>query len=217
MQSRQRSTAVSRQGKPGTAIPNAILARAGLGNHGEDSAVAVLAAQAGGAVEDAAAKRKAGSGVGTVAVSSEGPKHGFRPDAAFLSWRAELEDYSTPQDMTAAAYLLCDVIPSFPARTIHVAMVDPGVGSTRRGVAIHTGEARHNQSWWGRTTASSAASWTARRCTSWWRRSTGGRWSARFSWPRRVRAGGGASGNGVTPEAFGPRVRDPVGDCRCPW
>jgi S-adenosylmethionine hydrolase len=44
-----------------------------------------------------------------------------------------------PQDLLAAAYLLCDVIPSFPEGTIHLAVIDPGVGSSRRALALRGG------------------------------------------------------------------------------
>lgn len=37
-----------------------------------------------------------------------------------------------PQDVAAAAFTVLASYPSFPAGTIHVAVVDPGVGSTRR-------------------------------------------------------------------------------------
>lgn len=43
------------------------------------------------------------------------------------------------QDVTTGAYLLRRAIPSFPKGTIHVAVVDPGVGSTRRPLLIEAG------------------------------------------------------------------------------
>ncbi len=36
-----------------------------------------------------------------------------------------------PQDLTAAAYFLADALPWFPPGTIHVVVVDPGVGTAR--------------------------------------------------------------------------------------
>lgn len=36
-----------------------------------------------------------------------------------------------PQDLIAAAHFLADALPHFPAGTIHVVVVDPGVGSSR--------------------------------------------------------------------------------------
>lgn len=41
-----------------------------------------------------------------------------------------------PQDILAARFNLMLAYPYFPVGTIHLAVVDPGVGSTRRGVAI---------------------------------------------------------------------------------
>src|SRR5438874_4471077 len=41
-----------------------------------------------------------------------------------------------PQDIDAAAFNLLATYKDFPANTIHVAVVDPGVGSTRRAVLI---------------------------------------------------------------------------------
>jgi len=41
-----------------------------------------------------------------------------------------------PQDIEAAAFTLLAAYPSFPAGTVHVAVVDPGVGSTRRAILV---------------------------------------------------------------------------------
>ena len=40
------------------------------------------------------------------------------------------------QDIEAAAFTLLAAYKSFPKGTVHVAVVDPGVGSTRRGIAV---------------------------------------------------------------------------------
>src|SRR4029434_1803184 len=45
-----------------------------------------------------------------------------------------------PQDIEAAAFTLLATFSSFPAGTIHVAVVDPGVGSSRRALLIKTCE-----------------------------------------------------------------------------
>jgi S-adenosylmethionine hydrolase len=45
----------------------------------------------------------------------------------------------TPQDVEAAAFTLLAAHTSFPAGTIHVAVVDPGVGSERKGLLIKSG------------------------------------------------------------------------------
>src|SRR5216684_3846908 len=44
-----------------------------------------------------------------------------------------------PQDIEAAAFNLLAVYRSFPAGTVHVGVVDPGVGSSRRPVLISCG------------------------------------------------------------------------------
>ena len=43
-----------------------------------------------------------------------------------------------PQDIEAAAFTLLAACAAFPAGTIHVAVVDPGVGSSRRAILIRT-------------------------------------------------------------------------------
>ena len=43
-----------------------------------------------------------------------------------------------PQDILAGALILRSVIPFFPPGTIHVAVVDPGVGSGRRAILLET-------------------------------------------------------------------------------
>lgn len=41
-----------------------------------------------------------------------------------------------PQDVAAGRFALANAVPYFPTGTVHIAVVDPGVGSVRRGVAI---------------------------------------------------------------------------------
>lgn len=41
-----------------------------------------------------------------------------------------------PQDITAARFVLLNTYPYFPSDTVYVAVVDPGVGSKRKGIAI---------------------------------------------------------------------------------
>jgi S-adenosylmethionine hydrolase len=43
-----------------------------------------------------------------------------------------------PQDVVTARFHLLSAYPYFPAGTVHVAVVDPGVGTTRRAIAIQT-------------------------------------------------------------------------------
>ncbi|HYE64072.1 MAG TPA: SAM-dependent chlorinase/fluorinase [Pyrinomonadaceae bacterium] len=45
-----------------------------------------------------------------------------------------------PHDIYAGAFTLLAVYRNFPAQTIHVAVVDPGVGSARRPILVSTGE-----------------------------------------------------------------------------
>jgi len=45
------------------------------------------------------------------------------------------------QDCVAAAAILADVVGAFPPGTIHLVVVDPGVGTDRRAVAVETKEA----------------------------------------------------------------------------
>ena|SRR5947209_4673633 len=56
--------------------------------------------------------------------------------------RAQLVDITheiPPQDIEAGAYTLLAAFDAFPAGTVHVAVVDPGVGSSRRAVAAEGG------------------------------------------------------------------------------
>ena len=46
-----------------------------------------------------------------------------------------------PQDIALARFTLMTAYPYFPAGTVHVAVVDPGVGSTRRSIAVAVGKA----------------------------------------------------------------------------
>ncbi len=41
-----------------------------------------------------------------------------------------------PQDIAAGRFALVSAVPDFPGGTVHLAVVDPGVGTGRRGVAI---------------------------------------------------------------------------------
>jgi S-adenosyl-L-methionine hydrolase (adenosine-forming) len=41
-----------------------------------------------------------------------------------------------PQNILAARFALLSAYPYFPPQTVHIAVVDPGVGSSRRGIAI---------------------------------------------------------------------------------
>jgi len=43
-----------------------------------------------------------------------------------------------PQDIVSAAFLLGNVVPYFPTNTIHLAVVDPGVGTDRTPLLLNT-------------------------------------------------------------------------------
>src|SRR4051812_48094260 len=59
------------------------------------------------------------------------------------NWNAQIIDIThevPPQDIETAAFNLLSTYRDFPPGTIHVAVVDPGVGSDRRALAIDCGE-----------------------------------------------------------------------------
>ena len=47
-----------------------------------------------------------------------------------------------PQDIKQAAFILMTAVPFFPEGTVHLVVVDPGVGSSRRPIAVETPRAR---------------------------------------------------------------------------
>ena len=53
---------------------------------------------------------------------------------------ADITHEIPPQDLEAAAFTLLAAYATFPPGTIHVAVVDPGVGSTRRPIIVSAGE-----------------------------------------------------------------------------
>jgi S-adenosylmethionine hydrolase len=52
---------------------------------------------------------------------------------------ADLSHAISPHDILEAALLLSRAVPFFPDSTIHVAVVDPGVGTSRRGIVAQLG------------------------------------------------------------------------------
>jgi hypothetical protein len=56
------------------------------------------------------------------------------PQASIVDLTHEI----TPQHVVETAFVLAGAIPYFPVGTIHVVVVDPGVGSTRRAVVLST-------------------------------------------------------------------------------
>jgi S-adenosylmethionine hydrolase len=69
------------------------------------------------------------------AASVKGAILGICPEATIV----DISHMVPPQDIRSGAYLLKCVYKDFPKGTIHIAVVDPGVGSARRGLAIATG------------------------------------------------------------------------------
>ncbi|MBW2121072.1 MAG: SAM-dependent chlorinase/fluorinase [Deltaproteobacteria bacterium] len=59
---------------------------------------------------------------------------GINPRAVLVDISHEIE----PHDITAGALVLADASGWFPSGTIHVAVVDPGVGSQRRPIVVET-------------------------------------------------------------------------------
>ena len=56
------------------------------------------------------------------------------PEAALVDISHEI----APQDVLQGAWCLKRAVPRFPAGTVHLAVVDPGVGSARRGLVVET-------------------------------------------------------------------------------
>ncbi len=63
---------------------------------------------------------------------------GIAPSAQVV----DLSHQVKPQDVAGAALLLDDALDAFPVHAIHVVVVDPGVGSTRRAIALSTARGR---------------------------------------------------------------------------
>ena len=51
-----------------------------------------------------------------------------------------------PQDVVGGAFVLGSAAPWFPRGTVHVAVVDPGVGSHRRALSLRDEPPRHHES-----------------------------------------------------------------------
>jgi S-adenosyl-L-methionine hydrolase (adenosine-forming) len=62
---------------------------------------------------------------------------GINPSVSIVDLSHEVQ----PQDILAGALILRSALPFFPPGTIHVAVVDPGVGSTRRAIIVETATA----------------------------------------------------------------------------
>ena len=62
---------------------------------------------------------------------------GISPEVQIVDIAHEI----SPGDIRAAAFALMTAAPYFPAGTIHVVVVDPGVGSARKAIAIRSAQA----------------------------------------------------------------------------
>ncbi len=60
------------------------------------------------------------------------------PDAHIIDVTHEIP----PQDVAAAAFALAQSAPYYPPGTVHVGVVDPGVGGRRRSVVVDDGGQR---------------------------------------------------------------------------
>jgi S-adenosylmethionine hydrolase len=60
------------------------------------------------------------------------------PDARLVDVTHEI----SPQDVMESAFVLQSILPFFPSNSIHLVVVDPGVGTERRAVAL-----RHGDDW----------------------------------------------------------------------
>lgn len=60
---------------------------------------------------------------------------GIYPDARLIDITHEI----TPQDVMEAAFVLREAVPYFPADAVHLVVVDPGVGTERRPIALQHG------------------------------------------------------------------------------
>lgn len=75
-----------------------------------------------------------GTGDGDVGVL-KGVALGIVPQAHLIDITHEI----APQQVTSAAWILSTIYRYFPAGTVFVCVIDPGVGSTRRAIAVHAG------------------------------------------------------------------------------
>ena len=146
-------------------------------------------------------------GYGRYVAQMKGVLLGICPEANVV----DISHHIAPQDMTAAAYLLADVVPAFPAGTIHLAVVDPGVGSSRRGIVMQAGHRAKGQYLIGPDngifTCFHDGSSAHELVDPKYRRPVV---SSVFHGRDIFAPAAAHLASGVSMEAFGPRVRDPV-------
>ncbi len=68
---------------------------------------------------------------GPYVASMKGIVLGMVPDVQFV----DISHAITPQNILEAAFVLASVVDSFPVESVHLAVVDPGVGTARRLIA----------------------------------------------------------------------------------
>jgi S-adenosylmethionine hydrolase len=66
------------------------------------------------------------------AASMKGVMLGLNPNLTFV----DISHSVPPQDISSAAFILGQAYPCFPAGTIHLAIVDPGVGTARKEIVV---------------------------------------------------------------------------------
>ncbi len=76
-----------------------------------------------------------GIGDGDVGVM-KGVIAGITPDAQII----DITHNVAPQNILSAAWILTSAYRYFPKNTVYVCVVDPGVGSIRRAIAVHAGD-----------------------------------------------------------------------------
>lgn len=73
------------------------------------------------------------------AAAVKGVALGINPDLTIVDITHDV----APQDVSAAAFLLGSAAPYFPRGTVHLAVVDPGVGTERRPLLVLTSDAAY--------------------------------------------------------------------------
>jgi S-adenosylmethionine hydrolase len=76
-----------------------------------------------------------GTGDGDVGVM-KGVALGITPDAQIVDITHDI----APQNVASGAWILASGYRYFPENTVFICVVDPGVGSTRRAIAVHAGD-----------------------------------------------------------------------------
>ncbi len=77
-------------------------------------------------------------GTGSYVAQMKGIILGYEPKVQLVDVTHDI----APQGIRQATIVLGDVVPSFPAKTIHLVVVDPGVGSDRAILYVEAGEWR---------------------------------------------------------------------------